>query len=761
MKHAFTLLVLFAPTLALAGSVDKASPIGKHIADFKLRDFRGAERSLHEFDKAKLVVVAFTGTECPLAKLYGPKLVELATDYGPKGVAFVAINSNFQDSVTAIGQFAKASGIKFPILKDVGNVVADQFAAVRTPEVFVLDGGRVVRYWGRVDDQYGIGYSRPKPEQRDLAQALDELLAGKAVTNAVTKAPGCFIGRIQKEPKSGQITYAKHIAPILQKRCIECHHEGEIAPFSLTSYDETQGWTDTIREVIEQGRMPPWQADPKYGKFSNDSHLPAAEKKLVLDWIENGAPEGDPKDLPKPVEFVKGWRIPKPDLVLSMPKPFTVPATGEVPYQFFMIDPGFKEDRWVQAAEIRPGCRSVVHHILLLVIAPDGSHVEHGFGNNWLAAMAPGSRPMMLPKGMAKRVPAGSKLLFQLHYTPNGVAQIDQSSVALVFADPKTVKKEVKVEAAANEGLVIPAHDGNCRIESWHQIDQDSALLELMPHTHLRGKAFQYEAIYPDGKHETLLDLPHYDFNWQNTYVLETPKQLPKGTQLHCVAYYDNSTKNKSNPNPDEEVRWGDQTWEEMMIGYYDVVPVHQDLQKNPAAVAKSNPKPAPSLDPELKRLAQHALDSDKAFDAFAAAVHKKLPQVDRVCFSTYAGGSLKVEHASYPGDVSRHIATAGFEGRSKMFALGHYAVLGIFVSHPDLSKAQGVDLSMLAQTLKSSVHVPVARDGDPATVGFWSKQKNAFPKTTQDMLRALADTMTERASYTQRSPTPESLRQN
>jgi peroxiredoxin len=747
MKSALSLLLVLAPSLALAGSTEKTSPIGKRIDDFKLRDFRGAERSLHEFAKAKLVVVAFTGTECPVAKLYGPRLVELAGEYGPKGVAFVGINANFQDSVTAIGQFAKASGITFPILKDVGNAIADRFGAVRTPEVFVLDGERVVRYWGRIDDQYGVGYTRPKPERRDLAEALDQLLAGKPVNNAVTTAPGCFIGRVKKEPKTGELTYAKHIAPIFQKRCTECHHEGEIAPFSLTSYEEAIGWTDTIREVVEAGRMPPWHANPKYGKFSNDSHLPAAEKQLVLDWINNGAPEGDPKDLPKPVEHVKGWRIPKPDLVLTMPKAFAVPATGEVPYQFFVIDPGFKEDKWVKAAEVQAGCRAVVHHILVLIVEPDGSHMKRDFGDNWLAAMAPGTRPMMLPEGMAKRVPAGAKLLFQLHYTPNGAPQMDQSRVGLVFADPKDVKKEVKVEATAQHDFVIPPHDGNHRVEAWRTIDQDTVLLELMPHTHLRGKSFQYEAIYPDGKHEILLDLPTYDFNWQNTYVLETPKQLPKGTQLHCVAYYDNSKKNKSNPNPDEEVRWGDQTWEEMMIGYYDVVPVNQDLQKNPLPVAKAKSKTAPSLTPELKRLAGHALDSAETFDAFAAAVHRALPQVDRVCFSTYAGGSLKVERCSYPGEVARHIATAGFEGRSKLFALGHYAVLGLFVYNKDLSKAQGVDLTMIGQTLNSSVHVPVARDGDPATVNFWSKQKDAFSKDTQDALRSLADAVTSHAS--------------
>jgi hypothetical protein len=256
----------------------------------------------------------------------------------------------------------------------------------------------------------------------------------------------------------------------------------------------------------------------------------------------------------------------------------------------------------------------------------------------------------------------------------------------------------------------------------------------------LRGKAFRYEAIYPNGDHEILLDVPNYDFNWQNSYVLAKPKILTKGTQLHCVAYYDNSKNNPSNPNPDATVRWGDQTWEEMMIGYFDVSPVEQDLLKDPRKTNTLVRKEGPPVEPELKRLAQNALDSQDSFDAFARAIHKVQPKIDRVCLTTYWDGKLKVEKAAYPGEGVPHVAGTGFEQLGKFFALAHYALRGQVVSQPDLKKARGADMTMMSKSLASSVHVPVILDGKPATVNFWSKDTGAFPEETQMLLRAVAD---------------------
>jgi hypothetical protein len=355
----------------------------------------------------------------------------------------------------------------------------------------------------------------------------------------------------------------------------------------------------------------------------------------------------------------------------------------------------------------------------------------------------PGARPEIYPDGQAKFVPAGSRFLFQIHYTPNGAVQTDQSCLGLVFADPKTVKQEVSTEMAANPDFAIPPHTANYPVESEHVFKRDSLLLEMMPHTHLRGKTFRFEAWYPDGRREILLDLPHYDFNWQNSYRLAEPKLLPKGTKIHCTATYDNSKDNPANPNPEVTVRWGEQTWEEMMIGYFNVVAADEDLQKNPRSPTRLAQKKRPPLDPDLKELARHALESDRAFDAFAAALRKTLPQVDRVCLTSVSAGRLKVERASYPGDVARHMATAGFETESKAFALGYLAVRGSLIAFPDLDNAPGIDLKMLSATLGSSVHVPVVREGEPGTVNFWSKQKAAFPNETHALLEAVVEVIT------------------
>jgi peroxiredoxin len=742
MKAISGFVLLLLPSIALASPEIKPVAVGAKVADFTLRDYRGGERSLVEIADQKPVVIAFVGTECPVAKLYATRLVDLAKEYEPKGVHFLAINSNQQDSLTDITRFAKEHKIAFPILKDVKNVVADQFGAQRTPEIFVLDGERIVRYHGRVDDQYGVGYVRKKAEHRDLSNALDELLAGKAVSRAETTATGCFIGRVRKPAEKGEVTYSKQISRIFQKHCVDCHHPGEIGPFSLTSYDAAIGWADTIEEVVRDRRMPPWHADTKYGAFSNDCQLPEEVKELIYQWVKDGAPEGDPKDLPEPAKFVEGWRIPKPDLVISMPKPFTVPATGDVVYQFFAIDPGFKEDKWVKASEVRPGNRSVVHHALVFVQPPGGKAEFRGFADDWLAATVPGAYPQVCPDGMAKFVPAGSRLLFQMHYTPNGTAQTDQTSVGLVFADPKTVKKEVRTSMAVNHKFEIPPRVEDYVIDSETVFEEDTLVLNLTPHTHLRGKKFKYEIFYPDGKQELLLDVPRYDFNWQQTYYLTKPKVMPKGTRLHCIAHYDNSPKNLSNPDPNVKVRWGDQTWEEMMIGYYDGVAVNQDLLKNPRTPAETVHKPEPAIDPALRKLAEKAMDSDQDFAAFAGAVKKAVPQVDRICLTEFTFDRLKVVKSAYPGDVKNKFAETGFEKRGEAFALVFYALLNKQVIHSDLTdlkQARGVDLYMMSKGLSSSMHSPVIWESRPATVNFWSTEKNAFSGETVAKLEALA----------------------
>ncbi len=380
MKHILAFIVTLSCCSDLAGPAlanDIAkSAIGKKVDPFSLQDFRGKAHTLADLRDSKLVVVAFLGVECPLSKLYAPRLVELSQTYGPKGVAFLGIDSNRQDSVTEMAQYAKVHGVEFPFLKDLNNTLADAFGATRNPQVFVLDRDRIVRYAGRVDDQYGFdtgsGYARAAARKCDLANAVDELLAGKPVTQSTTEAIGCLIGRVRPADKSSDVTYTKQIARIFQDHCVECHRPGQIGPFALQTYDQAVGWADMIDEVVREKRMPPWHPDPSYGHFANDMSLSNEEKELISKWVAKGAPEGDPKDLPAPKQYAGSWMMPgEPDAVFYMTKkPVDVPAEGTVDYRYYVVDTGFTEDKWVQTAECMPDNRGVVHHMIVFLKAP-------------------------------------------------------------------------------------------------------------------------------------------------------------------------------------------------------------------------------------------------------------------------------------------------------------------------------------------------------------------------------------------------------
>lgn len=541
--------------------------IGAQAPDLRLTHVNGAPADWDKLAGSKATVLAFLGNDCPLVKLYAPRLTRLAERFAADGVRFVGVNANYQDSPEQIETFRREFEISFPILRDVDQKAADAIGARRTPEIFVLDADGVLRYRGRIDDQYQVGLYKARLGREDLAEAIRELLAGEPVSQPELPATGCLIGRAPSQ-STGQVTFSKHVAPIFQNHCVECHREGEIGPFAMTSYQDVAGWGETILEAVSSARMPPWFANPEFGHFANDSRLSAEEKDVIAAWVAGGCPEGDPRDLPEPRTFVEGWNIPEPHLILKMSdRPFHVPAEGVVSYKHFVIDPEFKEDKWVVASEARPGNRSVVHHILVFVQAP-GEPVELMRGS-LLAAYAPGMPPRMLPAGMAKRIPAGSRIVLQIHYTANGKPQEDVSSLGLVFCDEADVVQRVESGWAVNFLFGIPPRAADHKVYAVYRFTADRLLFNLTPHMHMRGKSFRYEAWYPDGRKEVLLDVPKYDFNWQIEYEFVEPKPMPKGTELRCYAAFDNSPENPTNPDPDRWVRFGQQTWDEMMIGWF------------------------------------------------------------------------------------------------------------------------------------------------------------------------------------------------
>lgn len=568
-----------AVLFALGVSLWASGPALAELTDVAWESLRDIDNKLpKEFADAKWKVVCFLGTECPIAQFYGPRLQELETEFRDDGVRVIGVISNLQDSVKDIEAYVAKHYLNYPIIKDEGQTLAKQFGATRTPEVFLVDAKGAVQYQGRIDDQYTPGIARDKPIKQYLREALTLLIAGKEVFVARTEAVGCLITfaneRLLSADPTSLVTFTRDVAPLLNRHCVECHREGEIGPFSLVDYDEVFGWGEMILEVVEQKRMPPWHANPKFGKFKGARHLPKDAHNTLATWVEQGMPRGDPKDLPPQPNWASGWHLKTaPDEILTMrDEPFVVPAEGTVEYQYFVVDPEWKEDRWIRAAQVIPGNSSVVHHAIVFVRPPDGLRSS---GIGWLGGYVPGQRVEALPPGHARRVPAGSKLVFQMHYTPNGRATKDVTKLGIWFGEDADVTHEVTTRVAINQHFEIPPHasDHIVRLQL-NNFARDSRLLGTTPHMHLRGKSFRLEVHRrgaDEADTETLLHVPRYDFNWQHWYQLETPLALSEVESLRMEARFDNSQHNAANPGPDQYVTWGDQTWEEMAVAFFDI----------------------------------------------------------------------------------------------------------------------------------------------------------------------------------------------
>jgi mono/diheme cytochrome c family protein len=388
------------------------------------------------------------------------------------------------------------------------------------------------------------------------------------------------------EPNAADVpTFSRDVAPVLYRNCVTCHRAGEIAPMSLITYAEARPWARAIRNKVIDGVMPPWHADAPAGTFENERRLSAAEKNILTRWADAGAPEGDSKDLPPVPQFADGWRIGTPDAVFAMDEDYAVPAKGTIEYEYFYIPTNFADTKWLQAIEVRPGNRALVHHVLVYYQAPPdegfvsplrpnpghsrlppqttGNRPRREGPRRLLATYAPGTDPQVFRTGTAVRLPPGGGLELQLHYTSNGTAGTDRTKVGMIFAKEPPAT-QMRVSAFYNAQLSIPAGKPNHQVDTDVTFVEDALLWGLFPHTHVRGKRWSYSLILPDGSTKPLLSVPRYDFNWQTYYMFKEPLQVPKGARIVSSAWYDNSAANRSNPDPRIDVKWGDQTWEEM-----------------------------------------------------------------------------------------------------------------------------------------------------------------------------------------------------
>lgn len=547
----------------------QAIAAGESVENFRLNDHAGGSHELFRMSDRKAIAVLVQGNGCPIVRNAMPRFKELRDEFAGQGVEFFLLNSNLQDNRENITKEVDGFAYDMPVLLDDTQLIGEALDLVRTGEVFVVDPSTwKVAYAGLVDDRLNYESQKKSASKHYLRDALAAMVKGETVEVAQTRPVGCLINFPEKKlaAQHAKISYSKDIAPMLEKNCVSCHREGGIGSWAMTEYNMIRGFAPMIREVVRTQRMPPWHADPHYGEFSNDRSLSVAQRKTLVHWIEAGAPRGEGSDpLLKVKKSWPEWALGEPDVVIDI-TPHDVPATGTVPYQYQFVKNPLDEDVWVRAAEIIPGDRKALHH----VITSFGTMNEKGRldrrSRRGLGGYVPGAIAEEFPDGTGTFLPAGATFMFQMHYTSYGKATTDNSRIGLYLHKQKP-KHELGGLVLMNTKINIPAYsDGHTEMAS-RVIKKDVLLYSLLPHAHFRGKSMEFRAVYANGEEEVLLSVPNYDFNWQTDYILDEPKLLPAGTKIVHTTAWDNTATNPANPDASRTVPWGQQSWDEMLFG--------------------------------------------------------------------------------------------------------------------------------------------------------------------------------------------------
>jgi mono/diheme cytochrome c family protein len=527
---------------------------GARVDNFRLLDHRGRSHELHYLSDQKAVLLVVQTNDCAALRKEIPQLEKLRQQYAAQSVAMFMLNSNPAQDRDSIGKFAAETGSQTPVLMDGLQLIGESLGATRAGEVLVID-----------PKNWTLAY---RGSLQHAAAALDAVVAGQPVKQPQVAVKGCRVAlpELAKRAAHAGISYSKAVAPVLAENCASCHKKGGIAPWQMTDYNIVKGFAPMIREVLRTQRMPPWHADPHYGTFKNNRALSDEQVKTLVHWVEAGAPRDSAADPLTQLKFETiEWQHGKPDAIVEL-APFNVPATGTIDYQRPEAANPIQEDVWLRAIEFLPGDRSVVHHMLAYNVPASASGRNAAMGGSYLGGYVPGATPIVFPNDTGIFLPKGSKFAVQMHYTASGKPATDVTRIALYYTK-EAPKYPLRNMVLANPTIRIPPNTKEYTSTQSRVFDRDVLVYSLTAHAHFRGNSANYVATYPDGRQETLLSVPRYDFNWQTTYELAEPKVLPKGTKLVYTASYDNSPQNKANPDPNIEVRWGEQSWEEMLYG--------------------------------------------------------------------------------------------------------------------------------------------------------------------------------------------------
>jgi hypothetical protein len=551
-----------ALAVVLAGAGVRAATVGGEVVmpNFALLDQDGRSREVARTDAEAVVVTVVCGAAAPEPCASPLPLAEARRKLAGKGVAFWMMSSRLGETRASLAASARALGADgtFPLLHDEAQIVARALGAGRQGEVFVIDRRRRRLFFrGALAD--------PKAVERALATLLQHGARGPA-SSPGDGAPLAFAA-------AAPISYARDVAPLVRTKCVPCHRAGDVAPFAFDGHRAFEGWGATVQEVLLARRMPPWHADPHVGgPFSNDVSLAPAEVDRLWRYIEQGAPRGDgPDPLAAPATPVAAWPLGKPDYVVEIPAVEHIPPTGVISYQNRVSTFVMPRDAWLSGAFVQPDNRAVVHHVTIYAEPPKGGKAAGE--DSSLTAWAPGLELGAFPPGTGKFVSKGTAFRFEIHYTPDGKPEDDRTRLGLyVYPAQGPQPRRLETRFASDEDLLVPAGEPELRTHAVYGLEHAVLLYDLIPHMHSRGSWVKYEALYPDGRRETLLSVPRYEFAWQRVYRLARPKPMPAGTWILITAGYDNSALNPANPDPRRPARWGEQTWDEMFVPQLDVV---------------------------------------------------------------------------------------------------------------------------------------------------------------------------------------------